>query len=331
MDGESVRGRRNVLKFAAAAPLIAFVFAAAIPVRAGDVRSHPNPAHTFADAVARARRMIAADDSVVADGGASILLTHGERTAWVAVLLHGLTDSPRQFASLADSLFAQGDNVLVPRLPRHAERGKNVGELARLTASELCASADNAVDIAAGLGDSVVVMGLSVGGTLAAWTAEHRAEVRRAVAIAPAFEVARIPSELERPLVNLGAHVPNVSRKSSRDSARPDFDPGFTTRGLDAVLRLGRAVQDDANRFMPSGEVSFVVNAHDHTVKTAPVLQIARQWRRRGVLVAIYEFPDSLSLPHNVIDPVRRATSVAPPVLLALARGKEPPRWLVRR
>src|ERR1051325_7969898 len=106
--------------------MMALGFAAVIPPRTGDVRSHPNPAATFGDAVTRARRMIAADDSVVADGGATLLLTHGARTRRAFVLLHGLTDSPRQFASLADSLFAGGANVIVPRLPHHAERGKDV-------------------------------------------------------------------------------------------------------------------------------------------------------------------------------------------------------------
>jgi carboxylesterase len=243
------------------------------------------------------------------------------------VLLHGFTDSPRQFATLADSLFAQGDNVFVPRLPHHAERGKDVGELARLTASELCRTTDEAVDVATGLGDSVVVLGLSVGGTLAVWAAEHRPEVRRAVVVAPPFEVARVPSMLERPLVNLGAHVPNISRRSAPDSERPDRDPGFATHGLAQVLRLGMAVRRDAERMLPSrAEVLFLVNANDRTVKTAPVLDLARVWNRRGVAVSVYEIPLSLGLPHNVVDPMQQPGNAAVifPTLSALAHGERP-------
>ena len=44
----------------------------------------------------------------------------------------------------------------------------------------------------------------------------------------------------------------------------------------------------------------FLVNANDHTVKTAPVLDVARAWNSRGAPVAVYEIPDSLGLPHNV-------------------------------
>ena len=309
--------------------------AAMVPATTGDVRSHPNPAHTYAAAVARAKRQIAGDDSVAAIGGSTILLTHGSRAPRAVVLFHGFTDSPRQFAALAESLYAQGDNVLVPRLPHHAERGKDASELARLTAAELCHTGDAAVDVATGLGDTVVVIGLSVGGTIAAWTAEHRAEVRRAVVIAPAFEVAHVPSMLERPLVNLGAHVPNLSHRAAADTTRPDRDPGFATHGLAQVLRLGLAVRRDADRISPANaEVLFLVNANDRTVKTAPVLDLARVWNRRGVPVAVYEFPDSLALPHNIVDPINRPAKAGAvyPVLEALAHGDHPPSWLnVRR
>jgi pimeloyl-ACP methyl ester carboxylesterase len=306
--------------------------AAGLPARAGDVRSHAHPAGTYGDAVARAERMIIERDSDVVAGGATIFLTHGYRVPRAVVLFHGLTDSPRQFAALADSLFADGDNVLVPRLPRHSEQHKDVRELGRLTPGELCRLADASIDIAAGLGDSVIVMGLSIGGTLAAWTAEHRREVRRAIVISPAFEAARVPSLLARPLVNLGAHLPNLWRRSPPDPEHLDRDPGFATHGLAAVLRLGMAVRGDADRHAPRAEILFVINDHDHTVKSTPVLDLARVWRREAVPVSVYELPDSLGLPHNVMDPLSGTpTTVVPPVLLSLAPSAEAPRWVPRR
>lgn len=315
--------------------MIALGLAAMVPVRAGDLRSHPHPTRDYADAVHRARGLVASDDSIVADGGATILLVHPTRAARAVVLFHGFTNSPRQFAELADSLFAAGDNVLVPRLPHHAERGKNVSELKRLTASELCRTTDAAVDIASGLGDSVVVVGLSVGAIMATWAAEHRSEVRRAVAIAPPFEVTHVPSMLERPLVNIGGHVPNLTRREAPDSERPDRDPGITTHGLAQVLRLGIAARRDAESATPtSPELLFLINAGDHTVKPAPVLDVARAWNSRGAPVAVYELPDSVGLPHNVIDPIGREATPGTvlPVLIALAHGERPPAWVeIRR
>jgi hypothetical protein len=81
-------------------------------------------------------RRIASDSDIAAPGGVSILLTHGARTPRAVVLLHAFTDSPRQFSALA--------------------------ELARLTAAELCRAGDAAVDVATGLGDSVIVVGLTL-------------------------------------------------------------------------------------------------------------------------------------------------------------------------
>jgi esterase/lipase len=314
--------------------MVVIGIAAVVPASAGDVRSHPSPPRGYTEAVVRARARIAADSLAAAPGGESILLTHGARAPRAVVLLHGFTDSPKQFQALADSLYARGDNVFVPRLPHHAERGRDVGELARLTAAELCRAADAAVDIGAGLGDSVVVMGLSVGGTLAAWAAEHRPEVRRAVVIAPPFEVAHVPSMLERAIVNLGSHIPNVTRRSAPDSERPDRDPGFATHALAQVLRLGMAVRRDAEHLAPArAEVLFLVNANDRTVKTAPVLDLARLWNARSVPVAVYEFPDSLELPHNIVDPMQRRGNDAAvyPTLEALAHGDRPPRWISTR
>lgn len=314
--------------------MVVLGIAAMLPASAGDVRSHPNPSRSYRDAIARADELIAKDRAIAAPGGESILLIHGATTPRAIVLFHGFTDSPKQFEALADSLFKRGDNVLVPRLPHHAERGHDVGELAKLTAPELCRLADAAVDVAAGLGDSVVVMGLSVGGTLAAWAAEHRREVRRAVVIAPAFEMGRVPSMLERPIVNLGSHIPNWTRRAATDSERPDRDPGFATHGLAQVLRLGMAVRRDAERFQPThAEVLFLVNASDRTVKTGPVLDLARLWNSRNVAVSVYEFPDSLALPHNIVDPIQgRANAGAVyPTLEALARGERMPRWVRTR
>lgn len=315
--------------------MVVLGIAAALPARAGNVSAHPDPARSYRDAIARANQEIADDSLVAAPGGESILLTHGARAPRAVVLFHGFTDSPKQFEALAESLFVRGDNVFVPRLPHHAERSRDVGELAKLTAPELCRAADAAVDVAAGLGDSVVVMGLSVGGTLAVWAAEHRREVRRAVVIAPAFEMGHVPSVLERPIVNLGSHIPNWTRRAAADSERPDRDPGFATHGLAQVLQLGMAARRDAERLQPArAEVLFLVNANDRTVKTGPVLDLARLWNSRSVPVSVYEFPDSLELPHNIVDPVEGGANgganggAVYPTLEALAHGEHPPRWM---
>src|SRR5262249_27269196 len=138
------------------------------------------------------------------------LLTHGARTRRVVVLLHGLTNCPAQFDSLGRLLFAHGANVLIPRLPRHGLANRMTTELARLNAREMRALTDRVVDAAEGLGDSVTVVGLSVGGVMAGWAGQERAGVDRVVMIAPMFGVARAPGGWTPVVARLANVAPNV-------------------------------------------------------------------------------------------------------------------------
>lgn len=255
--------------------------------------------------VALIARKQASDDSVADPGARSIFLTNGQRAARVVVLFHGLTDSPRQFETLAHLLHDAGDNVYVPRLPRHGVLGGDARTLAALTADELQRSADSSVNIANGLGDSVIVVGLSLGGTMAAWVAQNR-KVWRNVLIAPAIEPGRIPEMLARPIIGLADRLPNVTRRMASESTRPDREPGFTTHAAAEVLKLGRAVLKEARRAPPLTQtMAVLVNANDRTINQSTAEELARQWARHGARVSVFELADSLRLPHNIVDPLR--------------------------
>ncbi len=262
----------------------------------------PSP---YARAVATIARRQVADDRVAVPGARSIVLTHGAPTARAIVLLHGLTDSPRQFQALAYRLHADGNNVFVPRFPHHGLRGGTAGSLTALRALELRRFADSVVSEAGGLGDSVVVVGLSLGGTVAAWIAQRR-PVWRAVLIAPALEPGHIPSMLDRIIVAIVDRLPDVIWRSSPDRVRPDREPGFSTHAVAEVFELGGAVLREAARAAPrTGRIVVLVNANDRTVRESAARSLARHWARHGAAVSVLELPSSLRLPHNIIDPRR--------------------------
>jgi carboxylesterase len=297
----------------------------------------PSPAAApadYADAVARVERRQAGDDSVVAPGGRSILLTHGRRTPRVFVLLHGFTDSPTQFQAVGTLLFDQGDNVYIPRLPHHAERRSPVRALARVRERELRRFADSVVDEARGLGDSVVVVGLSAGGSIAARIAQSRGEVTRVVLIAPAIGVGIIDDDQGHTLVALASVLPDIHRTSAPDSTRPDFVQGTTSRGLAQVLLLGQGVRDEAEqRASRVRQIVFLLNERDHTVSEGASVDIAQRWFDRGADVKVYRFPAKRGLPHNVMEATERGGNVAivNPVVVALARATPPPRTVERQ
>lgn len=281
---------------------------------------------SYNSSVAAIARRQATDDSVAAPGARSILLVRGAPTARAIVLLHGLTDSPRQFESFAYLLHADGNNVYVPRLPQHGLRGKSVGVLSALTARQLRGVADSVVNEARGLGDSIVVVGLSMGGTIGAWIAQQR-EVSRVVLIAPAIEPGRIPSLLDRPLIGLADRLPSMARRSRPDSARPDREPGFNLRAIAEILELGRSILGQADREAPlTRDIVVLVNASDRTVKASAAEALARNWSRHNATVSVFELPDSLRLPHNIIDPTsgRTGGNAVLDLLRELAYGAVP-------
>ena len=304
-----------------------FGLVAFTPTRLGDLHAHPMPIADYAAAIAQVATIQAHEDSIVAPGGGSILLSHGHRTARVVVLFHGLTDSPLQYFPFAQRLFEQGDNVFVPRLPHHAEKTGNVATLGSLTAQELRDVGDRSIDVAGGLGDTVIASGLSAGGTIAAWVGQYRADVHRVVLVAPALEVPHVPSLLHGAVLGFALRVPNVTRASPRDSTEPDRAPGWATRAVAQTLKLGVAVRRSAaERAAAVKEVEVLLNAHDHTIANSAAIDLARSWQRRGTVTRVYELPDSLLLPHDVIDPRHPGSNVGAvyPVLDALIAGARP-------
>jgi alpha-beta hydrolase superfamily lysophospholipase len=246
----------------------------------------------------------------------------------VVVLFHGLTDSPLQYFPLAQRLFGEGDNVFVPRLPHHAEKDGRVASMGKLTAEELRDLGDLSVDVAQGLGDTVIVSGLSAGGTIAAWVGQYRSDVQRVVLVAPALEVTHVPSLLNGAVLRLALRVPNVSRASPRDSTEPDREPGWATHAVAQTLKLGVAVRRSAAERAPAvKDVAVLLNAHDHTIANGAAIDLARKWQSHGATTHIYELPDSLHLPHDVIDPRHPGSNINAvyPVLDALLVGARPP------
>jgi esterase/lipase len=293
----------------------------------------PPPSYDSASAIVARRQ--ASEDSVVVAGGRSMLLTHGARTPRVFVLLHGFSDLPDQFAIVGEHLFAGGDNVYIPRLPHHGERRAPVRSLGRVRAEELARFGDSTVAIARGLGDSIIVMGLSAGGVIAGSIAQSHPEVQRAVLIAPAIAAATLTDDQENAVIILASKLPEITRKNApTDSTRPDYVQGITSRGLAQVLRLGQLVREaSADRTPGTKEIAFLLNEGDHTVSDDASVEVAQRWFDHGARVAVFRFRAALKLPHNVMEIDARGGNVGLvfPVVEALARGATPPKVAERQ
>ena len=196
-----------------------------------------------------------------------------------------------------------------------------------MRSDELARFADSTVEIARGLGDTIVVVGLSAGGVLAGWIAQFHPEVQRAVLIAPAIAPGGVADGDAGGLVILASKLPDIERRTAPiDTGRPENVPGITTRGLAELLRLGRRVHDQAEIGPPAvHDIVFLLNERDRTVSEPASLDLGQRWFDRGAAVRIYRFTAPANLPHNVMELSSRGgnTNLVYPVVEALARGSD--------
>jgi carboxylesterase len=253
-------------------------------------------------------------------------LTQGARARRCTLLLHGYTNCPQQLRAFAALLHARGHNVYAPRLPHHGLQDRLAPDQARLGVRDLVAYLDDALAVAAGLGERVAVLGLSAGGNLAAFAAQRRPAVAQAVVIAPVLGAPAIPAWATAPLAYASAALPNQFRwwdpvnKDNRDSP-PHCYPRYSTRALGAIVRLGLGVLREAARRPPAAaEIVVVTNGADTAVTNPPVELLAARWRAHGAHVRTHHFAPELGLIHDVMDPAqgRQQTALVYPVLLDL-------------
>lgn len=111
-----------------------------------------------------------------------------QRTAYSVIYMHGFSGTRQESAPLAEAVaVALGANLYETRLRGHGLPGDS---MATASAGDWIADAVRALAIGARLGDSVVVIGLSTGGTLATWMEAQGKDVaalHRVVLISPNF------------------------------------------------------------------------------------------------------------------------------------------------
>lgn len=125
-----------------------------------------------------------------ADGG-----PHG------ALVLHGFTSNPGSMRGVAEALAAAGFAVELPRLPGH---GTTVEDMIATGWADWTAEVEAAYQRLAARVERVVVVGLSMGGSLAAWTAAQHPDVAGVVFINPASQASSEMRDAIQTMVDLG-------------------------------------------------------------------------------------------------------------------------------
>lgn len=319
------------LSFCAATIVILLVAAFAalslLPMQPLAVPTAPSPVHDHADAL-EAFALVQENEASMPlhPRCGSMLLTHGEKTAQVVVFFHGLTNCPAQADELAPLLFSLGYNVLVPRLPGHGEADPLTLALADVSAEDFLETARSSAALAHGLGDDVVILGLSAGGTLTTHQAQHDGEIANSISVAPFLAPAIVPRWAAQAATNLLLLMPNImvwwDPRAPYSSPEMDYAyPRFATHALAEVMRLGRIVAAEASAGPPAAQhIGFLLNDGDLAVNNGLAEQVATAWRQHGASVTLRVLPRSNGLPHDLIDPRQpdAAVDIIYPMLLEM-------------
>jgi carboxylesterase len=237
-------------------------------------------------------------------------LSRGGHAAQSVLLLHGYTNAPVQFREIAAAYSEAGANVLVPRVPFHGLADPFNHELTNLTPDVLATFTAKAVAAAEGLGEKLTVVGLSLGGLLAAYAAKNFDSVATAIMIAPFMQPKAVPEWVNAPFDGAMRALPDVfnwwNPKLREAEVRGTYAyPKFSLKAVAAMIDLRRRLEREPARRTNRAElVRLVVNDHDIAVRNDVARKVTSELftdLAQEVDVAVLEA--SLGLTHDVAEP----------------------------
>jgi pimeloyl-ACP methyl ester carboxylesterase len=159
-----------------------------------------------------------------------------------ALVLHGFTGNPQSMRGLAVALADAGFTVEMPLLPGH---GTAVEDMLPTRWEDWSAAAESAyVDLAARC-EAVVVVGLSMGGSLTVWLGEHHPEIAGLVLVNPLIVP---PAELEegvKALIEAGEEtIPGIGSDIALEGA---VESAYSLLPLQAAHRITWLIPSPAN------------------------------------------------------------------------------------
>jgi carboxylesterase len=186
-----------------------------------------------------------------ADGG-----RHG------VLVVHGFTGCPQSMRPLAEAFAGEGYTVDLPLLPGH---GTSVEEMMTTSWKDWSGAAESVYDNLAARCDKVVVVGLSMGGTITAWLASRHPEIAGIVCVNPLVRVADSVVELVQQMLEGGEdRMPAIAGDIADPAAK---ETGYAETPLAALLSLAGGADELRNRWSEIGcPVLLMTSPQDHVV-----------------------------------------------------------------
>lgn len=251
------------------------------------------------------------------------LYDHGSRTEKVVVLLHGYTGCSQQYNALAQVYYDRGYNVYIPLAPHH---GYVKAEHNNVEAAGLVSYTNNAINVAAGLGEEVGIVGISGGGVLATWAAEYRNDtVKRLLVLSPFYK----PSATEAPSWQVKPFTILYGFGLLPDRFTEPDKQGFSYRALSQYLRIVANYKSKSELAQVQlTSVGVVTTPHDDVIDLEKARAIPEMLAEQtNSLYHAYEIPPSWQVGHDIVSPENpdingRAANLYP-IYIALYEGRK--------
>jgi len=307
--------------------LVALALAAYFVFRTPKFTSIPHPALDYREAMAKFAAIEKAETLLpIRHEGRSRIFTHGRKTDRAFVLLHGLTNCPEQFVPLAHILFQSGANVVIPRA-RYAGYADLMNDVQGLqSGQDLLDQAAEGLDIAAGLGSRVSIVGLSGSAVAAAWMAENREGIESVLLLAPFFGLNGHQVWTIDALAAILTRIPN-SYKWWNDTLR-EKNPGpayayprYGTFCMADTIQLSRNVRAGINKPLKTGRLMVVTTGTEQGANNSLTKQLATDLEEVNPgRVGYFEFREKDGGPHDMGDPHQpgQKTRISYPKILEL-------------
>jgi carboxylesterase len=231
-------------------------------------------------------------------------------------VLHGFTGNPQSMRGIAEALAAEGLAVDLPLLPGH---GTDMSDLIDKRWNDWSSAAETALRDLERRCESVVVVGLSMGGTLTCWLAEHHPEVRAIALVNPMVEP---PDQSVRDLITGMIDAgETVAPGIGSDIAKPDtVELAYPGLPLQAVLSFFDGVAEAGSVLRNiSCPVLLFTSREDHVVPpsssdllrssvSGPVEQV---YLERSFHVATLDY-DAEEITRRIVDFALEHTGTSP-------------------
>lgn len=228
----------------------------------------------------------------------------GDRTEWSVVYLHGFSATSEEIRPVPDRVAAAlGANLFYTRIAGHGRGGEAMTEP---SGADWLADTAEAVEIGRRLGDRVLVIGTSTGGTLAA-AAAHDPAMKDAlggiVFISPNFEIAN-PMAALLTLPKSRWWGPKMAGETRSFEPQNEMQAKYWTTSypMVATITLAHLVAyvDRQDHTAATTPALFMFSDADQVVNAAKTREVAAQWGGPATLDVVTMGPDDDASAHVI-------------------------------